>query len=375
MKICGIIAEFNPLHNGHAGLLRYAKESLGADGIVVVMSGEHVQRGEPAIADKYLRTKAALMAGADLVLELPVYAAAAKATEFAAGAVAALANTGIVDFLLFGSETGDIDELKKRAEEPSAFIADFSERPGPNDVLAAEYIRAVRKYAPELGLATIKRTGPGYNDMEADGSNASAACIRHILETHGKDAYAYMPDFSKELFEAYLKTSCFMDISAYSALLNYRLITERNADLCRYAGIVPDLADKIKKSIPAFKDYSSFIQLLKSKDLTYSHISRTLLHILLDIRSEDCLSFSDTYSYCPYLRILGIKKEASGLLHSFGSNASVPVISRLSDAEKLLDKTAYELLMHELSAAAIYHMCSERSLPAVSEFSRFLIRM
>ena len=373
MKTCGIIAEFNPFHNGHAALMRYAKESLGADRIVIVMSGEHVQRGEPAITDKYSRTEAALNAGADLVLELPVYSATGNAAAFAKGAVSALVNSGITDMLLFGSECGDIDTLKKSASEDTSFIREFDDRPSPNDALATEYLRALQYFGSAITPVTLKRKGAGYNDMEPADDNASAAYIRSLLKRSDDAAYGYMPAFSEELITAYLAEQHFMDVSSYSPLLGYTLTLKTADELCGYAGVFPDLADKIIKNLPGYSDITSFTETLKSKDLTYSHISRALLRILLDIRKEDFSSFADEYSYCPYLRILGIKKEASELLHAFGKNAAVPVISRLSDAGKLLAPKAYDLLMHEIKAADIYHMRSSRTLPFRSEYSRILL--
>ena len=115
MKICGIVAEYNPFHNGHALLLEYAKKELGADKVIIIMSGDHVQRGEPAMFDKYARTEMALKEGADLVLELTVPFATGSAGYFASGAVSALLHTGVLDMLLFGSETGDIEILRQKA--------------------------------------------------------------------------------------------------------------------------------------------------------------------------------------------------------------------------------------------------------------------
>ena len=375
MKTCGIIAEFNPFHNGHALLFEHARTVLGADYIVVIMSGEHVQRGEPAVCDKYVRTMAALKAGADLVLELPVFSALANASLFAKGAVAGLLNTGITDVLLFGSESGDIEELNKRAHEDSSFIKTYSGRPSPNDSLATEYLRALKHFNAGISAVTLKREGAGYNDTEPDKDNASATCIRKLIKASSEEAYAYMPSFSKELLDAYLSASRLMDISAYSEKLGYALNMNDRDELLSFAGIYPDLADKIRKNLNSYNDFAGFIEILKSKDLTYTYISRALLHILLDIREESLDMFSDDYSFCPYLRILGIKKEAGELLHSFGSNSSVPVISRMGDAKNMLDPKAYTLLQHEIRAADIYHMTSARSLPFTSEYSRFLIRM
>ncbi|MCR5120502.1 MAG: nucleotidyltransferase family protein [Lachnospiraceae bacterium] len=375
MKTCGIIAEFNPFHNGHAKLFEYAKQELGADHIIVVMSGDHVQRGEPALSDKYSRTEAALRSGADLVLELPVYSAVSSARDFARGAVAALINSGITDMLLFGSESGDIDRLRNSASEDPAFIKEYALRPSPNDALATGYLRALDHFSSGMKAVTLKREGAGYNDMTPVKDNASAAYIRSLLLASDETAYTYMPPFSEELLSSYTKTSRLMELSSYSALLGYTLNLKSREDLCTYAGIWPDLADKIIKYLPEYTGFTPFIEKLKSKDLTYSHISRALLHVLLDIRNEDFALFSKGYAYCPYLRILGIKKEAAELLHAFGKNASVPVISRLSDAEKLLDEEAYSLLSREIKASGIYQQCSSLTLPFRSEYSRFLIRM
>ncbi len=438
MKVCGVIAEFNPLHNGHEYLLKQAREITNADYLLVVMSGDYVQRGEPAIVDKYCRTKMALRAGsvsddlacsdsnsgidanagADLVLELPVPYATGSAQYFARAAIAALAHTGVVDTLCFGSESGELNILRDLAssipqpssasrlfkDDPSAKTSSGStthsgrfttsdERLQPNDLLAVEYLRALSS----LNLNTIaphavRRIGAGYHDTKPEGNCASASYLRSCLLTQTSaassaspgmpataltDSYHDLPDHlparAITLLTAYAVDARFLSLPDFSPQLAYKLLSERDRGYTAYFDVFDDLSEKIQNHLEEYRDIPSFLSLLKSKDIAYSHLSRALLHILLDIRTEEVNFLCDRYDYCPWLRPIGFLRSASPLLRAIRANADRPFLSKLADSGRLLDEKALPLLEHDLSASELYAHNAKKKGGIPSEYRHPLI--
>ena len=393
MKTIGIIMECNPFHNGHEYILTAAKKQFGADHIIVVSSGDHVQRGEPAIMDKYARTACILQAGADLVLELPVPFATGSAQYFARGAVATLLHTGAVDSLLFGSECGDISMLRSISETSSESVPAVSEDPpagrphtgnhtplaertAPNDLLAAEYLKALRHFGSGLPSYTITRKGSGYHETALTGTNASASALRTRLladPSLWSICAAHMPSYAYAALHAYAKDHRFLRPDAYSDLLFYALLQKRCEGYDRYFDVFEDLSNKISSGIGEFKDVSSFTASLKSKDIAYSHISRALLHILLGITKEQVAVLTEQYDLCPYLRILGLRKDASDLMHSVKVQSDRPVLSKLADARTVLEEDALFLLEQDIFASELYAKTAFKNGGFVSEYRRGLI--
>ena len=382
MKTIGIIMECNPFHKGHKYILTAAKEKFGADHIVVVLSGDHVQRGEPAIMDKYSRAQCVMHAGADLVLELPVPFATGSAQYFARGAVSTLLHTGVVDTLLFGSECGDIQTLQQHitdADETtttsghSGRHTSMEERLSPNDLLAAEYLKALDHFHSGMSAQTITRIGAAYNETALTQNFASASGLRAVLaagENSLAEASSYMPAYAYDVLETYSAEHHLLSINAYSDLLCYALLRESTEGYTKYFDVFDDLSQKIRSNLTDFVDVSSFIAQLKSKDITYSHLSRALLHILLGITKEHVSLLTDTFDYCPYLRILGLRKDASDLLHSVKENAGRPIIAKPADARTLLSPDAFRLFEKDIFASALYARCASKSGGTVSEYRR-----
>lgn len=388
MKICGIIAEFNPLHCGHEYLLSEARKVTGADRLIVVMSGDYVQRGEPAIADKYLRTKMALNAGADLVLELPVPFSTGSARYFARGAIAALAHTGVVDSLLFGSESGTLGlqgsdlpgTVPFGAAQPAiSRLQPFDERLQPNDLLAAEYLHALTDLkADHITPYTIRRIGAGHHDNAPDGKYASASYLRKLLyddhpltvpddagsgrsslpvserELLPEKAAFCLPDHVSALLKEYRAHARFLSLRDFSSQLAYRLLYEQENGYAGYFDVYEDLSRKIASNLGKYTDPGSFLLTLKSKDITYSHLSRALLHILLNIKKEDALLLCDSYDYCPWLRPLGFRTSSDPLLSLIRSNTDRPFLSKLADSGKNLDAASLSLLQKDITASSLY---------------------
>ena len=395
MKTVGLIAEYNPFHNGHKYHIEQAKAVTGADTAVVVMSGDFVQRGEPAFIDKYTRAGMAAACGADLVIELPMLYASASAERFAFGAVGILHLLG-VDAICFGSECADADMLCKAADiltnEPEEFkdylkkylaegdsfpkarqkaleqYADFGDgvieeiMSKPNNLLGIEYIKALRKYSSKMQINTIKRMGQGYNEQGeyADGF-ASAASIRQMLLKGDKAlealAMRQIPKEAAQIFmDAVIKYEM-VTADDFSEILNYKiycLMREDSTQLLNFSDVSEPLANKITGIYGRehfFGEWSELVMRLKSKELTYSRISRALLHILLDIKIDAWSSAA------PYARILGMAPNGQEFLSSIRKTCPIPLITKAADDS--------EILRHDSFAADVYNQVVYRKSNAV----------
>lgn len=411
MKVVGLVTEYNPFHNGHKHHIEEAKNTTGADYVIAVMSGNFVQRGTPAVMDKYTRTEMAIRNGVDLVFELPVCYATASAEFFALGAVALLDKLGIVDEICFGSESGDITLIKEIArilvnapikydELLSSYIKEGLTFPAarekafvsylrssnissdisteqltqilsePNNILGIEYVKAIFSLSSSIKPITIQRKAAGYHDIELSNRTnfdlnrsfhpaiSSATAIRNIL-TNTNDANALTPivdsvpnDVYENLVSQYHKTYPIAEDS-FASIMKYKLLSEDRNSLSSYVDITDDLADRMK-NISSF-DYTmeELAQHLKTRNLTLTRINRALTHMLLNI----CKDTFDAYNrngYTPYARILGIKKESSHLLRTIANNGRIPIVRKVSKASKQLDPLAMQMLSEDLFATHLY---------------------
>ena len=434
MKTVGIIAEYNPFHNGHLYQLKKAKEITGADFAVVVMSGDFTQRGTPAVFDKYTRCRLSLLAGADLCIELPVVFATASAELFAKGAVSLLSALG-VDALCFGSECGEIAPLREIASllfaEPPAYKealnkalkeglsfpsaraaavrkcahagslsgADVSSSgslsgvdaaasdvlASPNNILGIEYLKALLALEKNGQHApvpyTIKREGDGYlSHTLSEESFCSAMALRKGIAEENPDLLRYVPESIRQEFADTCQTKSALCADDFSGMLFYKLLSEKDTGYDAYLDVSSDLSDKIRKNLASFTTFSAFCEgSLKSKDITLTRVYRSLLHILLSIKKEDLPAAA------PYARILGFR-EASSEVFGCLSKENIPLLSRLKDASSLLSPEALSCLSKDIFAAHLYehvrmqHMLHKLHMqkddcPFVSEYSRPVIRI
>ena len=409
MRVSSIISEYNPFHEGHKYHMENTKKITNSDYTIVIMSGDFTQRGTPAIIDKYARTKQALLNGADLVLELPVAFATSSAEGFACGAVSILNKLGIVDHLVFGSEAGNIDSINDVAEFLSHETPVFTERlqnylkqgfPFPkaralvlkeqfpnldenflsssNNILGIEYCKALKIFSSHIKPITITRKDNLYNDehLSDNGKLSSATSIRNVLHTCSNfdELTSHMPENSLTIIKENWNTSTPIATNDFSLLLKYKLLLENKDSLVQYLDVTSDLADRIYNNLNQFTDYESFCNLLKTKELTFSRISRCLLHILLDIKKSEYENIKNN-EYGQYARILGFRKEASSLLHEIKKHSSIPLISKLSDSLKELDDTSISLLEKDIQASHIYEsvVANKFSKDFKNEFQRKLV--
>lgn len=388
LKVNGIVAEYNPFHNGHLYQLQNAKEQSGADYTIVVMSGNFMQRGTPALLNKFCRAEMALKNGADLVLELPTLYATGSAEFFAMGAVSILDKLGVVSHLCFGSESGDIrtldrlaDILAEESEEfqhalkqglrqglsyPSARTAALTKlHPDlmdcrdvlalSNNILGIEYLKALKRRNSKITPLTTLRSSSNYGDRLMGSYQSSALALRHAIYD-GCDLQslaAQMPESAFSILQSALDANEWLRLNDLSKILHYKLLMEADKGYTDYLDVSSDLSDRIVKHLYQFTDYRSFCDMLKTKDMTYTRISRCLMHILLDIRTTD-IEKACQNDYVNYARVLGFRREAEPLLTAIKKNASIPFVTKLADADKLLDEAALQTLKKELRMNTVY---------------------
>lgn len=396
MRVLGIITEHNPFHNGHAYHIEKAKETCGCDAVVAVMSGHFVQRGEPALYDKWSRARLALLGGADLVLELPAVFATSSAEYFAFGAIDILNATGIVDTVCFGSESGDIrafdqvmdiltekhteleGHLRPLLETGMAWPAAYSKAQrdllatmgleslhGPNNHLGLEYIRSARRIGTRFDMATITRIGSGYHDSEVTSGFASATALRRMIAEHSgglcshmptsvfeafKDLH-YKPVFPESLFPYLIQTFTMKPLSAL------RLIHDME----------PGLPERILQAGLCATSYTEFMAAVQTKRFTTSRLRRIMLKALLDIRASDvgrCGQLRPTY-----IRPLAFNENGRSILSRMKDTSRLPVLTRLNRLKDLGLEKDY-LLDKDIMATKLYSLLRRSAFCGDADFTK-----
>ncbi len=382
-----------------------------ADYVIVVMSPDFVQRGEGALIDKWVRARMALLAGADLVLELPVRYACASAESFAKGSVSLLSSLGVVDALSFGYEPilplrdeamPDPEEVRILKETAAFFAGEETESfrqtllsllntgmtyaqarmeaylhmqdpesankkrsllRSPNNILAVEYLRALHTEPGDLEVIPIPRRGAVYNDLllpEDQNAFASASAIRSALGRK-EDVRSYMPPEAGLLLEQAFSERRTLTLADLDLLMHESLL--RKADhLQDYLDVSTDLANRIRNLTGEYTGFESFAALLKTRQITLTRSRRALLHILLGLKKEN--------RPISYARVLGFRKTAGPLLHSISQKSRVPLVTKLPGPGSLP-----EGLREDLHASMLWEMavCHKTGKPMPNEYSRQLV--
>lgn len=390
MKTVGLITEYNPFHNGHAYHIEKAKMLTGADRVIVVMSGDFVQRGAPAVMPKHLRAKSALLSGASLIIELPVCFATGSAEYFAQGSISLLNQLGCIDSICFGSECGDLHLLKEIAQiladepieyqialkqalkEGASFPAARQEAlniysdkyseilASPNNILGIEYLKALAKIHSKMEPFTIKRIGAGYHDMDIDGQFSSATAIRsdiyQLADVNSSSEslplthiQTQVPSSCHELMKKNYQTRYPVKADDFSLLLKAKLLSETAGSLSHYLDMSPELANRILRLRNDYLSFEQFCDLLKTKELTRSRISRSFIHVLLGITNDWLTAMK---APAPYARILGFRRDHADLLGILKRTSDIPLIT--SPARAVLADTAYQMLELDIYASNLY---------------------
>lgn len=401
MSVVGLITEYNPFHNGHKYHIEKAKELANADYAIVVMSGNFVQRGAPAIMPKHLRAEAALKCGADLVIELPVCYATGTAEQFACGAVSLLDKLGCVDAICFGSECGDIHVLsdlsKLLCEESEEYknALQTGLRSGmsfplarqqaldhlfpdcnygqllsePNNILGIEYLKALYRLGSNIKPITLKREASHYHDTELQEQFSSASALRKIIENRIFDnLYGQVPSDCMSILEENYEKRYPVCMNDVSLLLKYRLLNETTSSLTEYADVSKELANRIYKRLNEYVSFKQFCELLKTKEITYTRISRALIHILLGVKKSD-------YDEIKYARVLGFQTSSSDLLSCLKKSSSIPLITKISKDETLSD-SAKSMLEIDVFASNLYESIATEKFktPFMNELQQSIIK-
>lgn len=358
----GIIAEYNPFHNGHLYHINKIKEKYKDCTIIAVISGNFTERGEVSIIDKFKKAEIALLAGIDLVVELPFPFATQSADYFSYGAITIL-NKLKVDKIIFGSESNDIKDLETIVDcqlenedfdklvkiyskfgnnYPTALSLALKDLTGkvidtPNDLLGISYLKVIKQNNYKIELETIKRTN-NYHSKNIENSISSATAIRSALK-EGKDVKALVPTYALK----YLTDLHF--IEDYFTYLKYKILTTK--DLSIYQTVNEGIDNLIKKEIENANSYNELIDKLKSKRYTHSKIQRMLLHILVGFTKEDAKNLNEI----TYIRLLGFSDKGRKHLNKIKKDLDVDLISKINRHK---DK----MLEFELNTTKIYALNS-----------------
>lgn len=387
MTVAGIIAEYNPLHNGHQYHINMTKKLTGAQYIICVMSGNFVQRGETAIINKWFRTRMALEAGIDLVIELPTVYALQSAEQFALGAVKLLDSTGIVDCLCFGSEAGDISLLaqatdllhsepaplkqlikQKMAEglsyphaiaEALSCYAQVDIALTPNNILGVEYLKALKTLNSPIKPVTIQRLHSSYNSAELEGKISSATSIRHAIYKHGLtyDGVRYaLPGFTYTILaDAFDKGYGPVFSKGLEQLMIYTLRNMSENDIAGILDVTEGLEHRLKKAADLAGDLPSLIRYIKTKRYTQARIQRILIRAMLGITSDLMKKLAEAGGP-QYIRILGFSDKGKDLLPYIKAKAKLPLLSKAADYRYLLPPSGKEIFEIDVKATDLYSL-------------------
>lgn len=368
MYVCGIIAEYDPFHTGHAHQIKAIKSELGEDcAIVSIMSGNWTQRGSAAIMDKFLRTRMALAGGVDLVLELPLPYAVSSAEWFARGGVACLHASGIATHICFGSECGDLSPLVQTAEcldsaqysqhlrifldqglsFPAARQKAVSRLLGetaaclsfPNNNLGVEYLRALKWCGSTMTPITVHRTGAGHNESPRDGFTSASHLRRLLRAGDWEEAVPFLVDCNANSLNSYSLS----DFSNAERAVLYRLRQVSIEELSAIPDCGEGLSNRLYQAIRQNASIEDILAAAKSKRYTLSRLRRILLWAFLG------LSASDRPAAPPYLRVLGMNDVGRSLLRQIKDCSDTPILTKPAHVKQM---SAPAQALFELEARA-----------------------
>lgn len=378
-NVVGIICEYNPFHNGHAYHLEKSKQEAHADYSVAVVSGNFVQRGNVSLIDKWSKTNMAISNGIDLVIELPTIYSISSAENFAYGAVKILDSLNIVDYISFGSEACNIDVLEKCADvlykEPPKFVNLLNHElskglsfpkarenallmylndirkysnilSNPNNILAIEYIKALKKLKSSIRPIVIKRMNIGYNELGIKNNFASATAIREKIKTDKPAGLSkLMPSNSyRILYNSILKGHYVKDIENFEKEIIYTLRKMSLKEIANLPDVTEGLEHNIKNAANSCNTIEEFMNIIKTKRYTNTRIQRILLYALLGITKDDMKA---SFRAQPYIRVLGMNNKGKELLSVI--SRSNPNLNIITSVKKYIDSNPNKHLLNMLN--------------------------
>lgn len=405
--ILGIVSEYNPFHNGHLHHLEASKKLTKTDFSVAVMSGNFIQRGDTSIVDKWTKAEMALKNGVDLVLELPTVYALSSAENFADGAIKILNSLGVVDYVSFGSEIGEINAMNDIAEilynEPKEFSALIKAQlrsglsypkareiaisqffgsskkyteilTNPNNILGVEYLKALKRQKSNITPLTIKRDYSDYNSTNVKKGIASATAIRTMIRAK-KNVHHVVPLETYELLEDCIKEEKIIkDISVFEKQIIYTLRKMSLDEIRALPDVSEGLENKIKEVSLKCNKVKDLIEGIKSKRYTQSRIQRILLYALLGITEKD---IANSKKVVPYIRVVGFNKHGKRIISAIA--AANPKLNIIVSVKKFMDAPGNSNLKHMLEkdilATNIYTMGYKKDPMANLDYTRKVVEI
>ena len=419
-KVLGIIAEYNPFHNGHLYHLETSKKLTDADYTVAIISGNFTQRGSTSIVDKWSKTKMALENGIDLVIELPVLYSISSAENFADGAIKILNSLGIVDYLSFGAETSDISilnnianilcseheeyknllsiELEKGLSFPKARenalldyikntddnvpenrIIDFEKYSkvlsSPNNILGIEYLKALKKYKSSIKPVCISRFKSEYNSSSFSENIASATAIRELIKNKNFDTIKnVIPLESYSILVDCINSGCVApDLNCFEKEIIYTLRKMSIEEIFNLPDVSEGLEFSIKKAVNSCNNINNFLDIVKSKRYTVTRLQRILLYALLGISKED-IQLSKKVEK-PYVRVLGFNDNGKKLVSEIATKN--PKLKLITSVKKFVDSNSNKdlqiIFAKDVLATDVYSLAFKNNSLANLDFKNGVI--
>ncbi len=380
MKILGIVAEYNPFHNGHLYHLKKSLELTKADATIAVMSGNFIQRGEPALTDKFTRADIAVKNGLDLVIELPLYYSVATAEKFAYGALKILSECGI-NYLSFGAEESNLNTLKTIAQTLANESMEYSEilkeklKSGssypvaraeaisallgisnnilnkPNNILAVEYLKNIYQSKLDIEPILVERVDSGYNDLESNTNILSATGIREKLKD-GQDIDIFIPGYTLEEMNNPVFLEDFEDN------IMYALRKMNIEDIKELPDVTEGLENRIFYAVANSSTLQELINTIKTKRYPLTRIKRILISALLDISKTNLNTF-DSVGGPQYMRILAFNEKGQKLLSNISSSSSIPIVTSVSKFMEKATELQKEMLISDILSTNIYTLATK----------------
>ena len=398
--VLGIIAEYNPFHNGHLYHLKESKKATGAEYTVAIISGNFTQRGSTSIIDKWKKTEMALQNGVDLIIELPVLYSISSSENFAEGSIKILNSLGIIDFLSFGSETSDIKILNNFAnilyDEPKEYkkilsnyldtglsfpkarenalleyIKNFEDvntnfdnykniLSSPNNILGIEYLKALKKYKSSIKHVCIKRSIADYNssDISINTSIASATAIRELIKNKNFNTIkTVIPEKSYSILADCINSGCIIpDLNCFEKEIIYVLRKMSIKEIANLPDVSEGLEFLIKKAVNSCNTLTELLNTIKSKRYTITRLQRILLYALLDISKKDMKLSKEVDS--PYIRVLGFNDNGKKLISKImDKNPNQPLITSVKKFVDNNSNTSLQTMLNkDIFATNIYSL-------------------
>ncbi|MBF0926788.1 MAG: nucleotidyltransferase [Clostridiales bacterium] len=401
-KRIGIIAEYNPFHNGHLYQIQKAKELTGADTVIAVMSGNFTQRGDTSLINKFEKAKIALQNEVDMVIELPTIYSISSAENFALGGIKILNEIGNIDYLVFGIEEENLEKLQAIADvlvnEDDEFKRNIKEEldkgnsypkareivlkkvlssenvenimQKPNNILAIEYLKALKTTNSKIKPFAIKRKNTMHNDENINENYASGTYIRKLfIENNFNEIKKVVPKYTYErLLELKNQGTYVSSINDFSDIVIYKIRTMTKEEISKIADVNEGLENSIKLASTTCKTIDEIIEKVSTKRYTKTRISRILTYILLDITKSE---MEQSKNANQYIRVLGINKKCEGILKTINNDKLITSLKKFEE-----NNGENQLLNIDKKATEIYTIKYQKSVQANLDYtSKFIIKI